>query len=207
MVSTTPVREAFASLAREGLVRQGAHRGVVVSAPSADELRETFEIRAILEAFATHLAARKLTAEDLATLMEMVGEMRDATSARYVDLNRLFHRHIYAAAERPRLLEIIEQLRKIAGNDLNITVRRYGHTYRNRVQAEHQAIVDALADKDGELASRLVGNHIRQLTTLIEPTGQPSAPGWDNPPPTGEANAEVPDPHPGWPDGEGEHPE
>jgi DNA-binding GntR family transcriptional regulator len=207
MVSTTPVREAFASLAREGLVRQGAHRGVVVSAPSADELRETFEIRAVLEAFATHLAVRKLTAEDLATLEEMVGEMRDATSGRYVDLNRLFHRRIYAAAERPRLLEIIEQLREIAGNDLNVTVRRYGHVYRNRVQAEHQAIVDALAHKDGELASRLVGNHIRQLTTLIEPTGQPRAARWDDPQPTRAANAVAPGPQPGRPDGQREQPE
>jgi DNA-binding GntR family transcriptional regulator len=181
MVSTTPVREAFASLAREGLVRQDAHRGVVVSAPSVDELRETFEIRGILEAFATHLAAQRLSAEDLAALQEIVAEMRDASSGRYVDLNRQFHRRIYAAAGRPRLLEIIEQLREIAGNDLNVTVRRYGEVYRHRVQSEHEAIVDALAKKDSELASRLVSDHVRQLTTLIEPAGQPQSAGSDHP--------------------------
>jgi DNA-binding GntR family transcriptional regulator len=173
MVSTTPVREAFASLAREGLVRQDAHRGVVVSAPSAHELRETFEIRGVLESFATRLAAERLTAEDLAGLEELVLEMRDATSGRYIELNRLFHRRIYDAAGRPRLVEIIEQLREIAGNDLNITVRRYGEVYRHRVQSEHAAIVDALANEDGELASRLVSDHVRQLTTLIVPSAPP----------------------------------
>jgi DNA-binding GntR family transcriptional regulator len=39
-VSTTPVREAFLSLSREGLVRQDAHRGFTVLLPSRDDLRE-----------------------------------------------------------------------------------------------------------------------------------------------------------------------
>src|ERR1044072_3141722 len=47
-VSTTPVREAFTSLAREGLVQQDAHRGVFVFAPSGDEGRERYEIRIAL---------------------------------------------------------------------------------------------------------------------------------------------------------------
>src|SRR5213593_1234309 len=46
-VSTTPVREAFTALAGEGLVRQDAHRGVVVFSPSVDEVSETYEIRIV----------------------------------------------------------------------------------------------------------------------------------------------------------------
>src|SRR6266576_3119339 len=113
MVSTTPVREAFASLARDGLVRQDAHRSAVVSSPSVDELREMYEIRGVLEALAARLATSNLTADDLESLEEIAYGMRGAAPEGYVELNRSFHRRIYAAAGRPRLLEIIEQLREL----------------------------------------------------------------------------------------------
>src|ERR1700758_5490422 len=54
-VSTTPVREAFTSLAREGFVRQDAHRGVEVFHPTEADIRENYEIRLALEPLATEL--------------------------------------------------------------------------------------------------------------------------------------------------------
>src|ERR1700747_1182118 len=63
-VSTTPVREAFVALAREGLVTQDAHRGVVVFRPSLQELDEIYEIRIALEPLATEIAAKQLSEDD-----------------------------------------------------------------------------------------------------------------------------------------------
>jgi DNA-binding GntR family transcriptional regulator len=170
MVSTTPVREAFASLARDGLVRQDAHRGAVVSSPSVDELREMYEIRGVLEALAARLASSKLTADDLRSLEEIASGMRGAAPEEYVKLNRSFHRRIYAAAGRPRLLEIIEQLRELSANHLAVVIERLGPAYRARVQAEHEAIIKALALKNAELASRLIGHHVRWAPNKVEPT-------------------------------------
>ena len=159
--STTPVREAFMMLAREGVVRQDAHRGVVVFEPSLDELNETYEIREALEALATELAARKLTDDDLGALETIVTQMRPAKPARYVELNRDFHRRIYAAAARPRLLEMIEQLRDIASSYIGLTVTDYDPDYRDAVQAEHEAILEALRKRDAKRAGRLVRDHLR----------------------------------------------
>jgi DNA-binding GntR family transcriptional regulator len=80
-VSTTPVREAFVALAREGLVRQDTHRGVVVFVPSVEELEEIYEIRGVLEPLATRLAAGKLREAELAALDRIVAEMRTARAA------------------------------------------------------------------------------------------------------------------------------
>jgi DNA-binding GntR family transcriptional regulator len=160
-VSTTPVREAFTALAHEGLVRQDAHRGVVVFAPSLVELRETFEIRQALEPLATTLAAEVLTDEDLAALQRIVDEMRTANPSRYYELNRLLHRKIYAAANRDRLIMLIEQMREVAASYLAVTVRHYDPAYRERVQAEHEAILATLAERDGERAARLMHVHLR----------------------------------------------
>src|SRR5882724_3312464 len=76
-VSTTPVREAFVALAREGLVRRDAHRGVVVFSPSLSELAEIYEMRAALESLATELAATTLSARELAAIARVVERMRD----------------------------------------------------------------------------------------------------------------------------------
>lgn len=160
-VSTTPVREAFTVLAQEGLVRQDAHRGVVVFAPSLAELSETFEIRQALEPLATTLAAEALTDDDLAALQRIVYEMRTAKPGRYYELSRMFHRRIYAAANRDRLISLIEQMREVAARYLAMTARQYDPAYRERMQAEHEAILGALAERDGERAERLVQDHLR----------------------------------------------
>jgi DNA-binding GntR family transcriptional regulator len=160
-MSTTPVREAFTILAREGVVRQDAHRGVVVFEPSLDDLTETYEIREALEGLAAGLAAKRLTDEDLDALGAIVEAMRSAEPSRYVELNRDFHRGIYAVADRPRLFEMIEQLRDIASSYIDITVRQYDPAYRDAVQREHEAIYAALGQRDRRRATQLVREHIR----------------------------------------------
>jgi DNA-binding GntR family transcriptional regulator len=159
-MSTTPVREAFTMLAREGMVRQDAHRGVVVFEPSAEELRETYEIRIALERLATDLATGSLDDEQLDELGEIVEQMRaERDPQRYLELNRAFHRRIYSAANRPRLFEMIEQLRNISASYAALVATEPDRRYRDQVQAEHEAIYQAL--RAGKGAGRLVAAHLR----------------------------------------------
>jgi DNA-binding GntR family transcriptional regulator len=143
-VSTTPVREAFVALAREGLVRQDAHRGVVVFVPSVEELEEIYEIRGALEPLATRLAAGRLREAELDTLDRIVAQMRTADPRRYVELNRELHGLIYEAAGRPRLSEMIDGLREAAASYISMNVTQYDEHYRRQVQEEHERIVAAL---------------------------------------------------------------
>src|SRR5205823_3309951 len=76
-VSTTPVREAFTSLAREGFVRQDAHRGVEVFRPTEDDIRENYEIRLVLEPLAAEHAALSITEEALGELGRILDEMEE----------------------------------------------------------------------------------------------------------------------------------
>jgi DNA-binding GntR family transcriptional regulator len=171
--STTPVREAFAMLAREGLVRQDAHRGVVVFAPTVEELAEIYEIRKVLEPLATEIAAPQLTAADFAVLDGMLAEMRAAESPRrYTELNLDFHRVIYAAANRPRMARIIDQLREAAASYLALTVIRYDAAYAEHVHSEHEEIVALLKGGTPKQAARAIRAHLehneRQIAHLLE---------------------------------------
>src|ERR1700754_4571906 len=71
-VSTTPVREALAMLQREGLVRLSEQRGAVLFLPSADDLREHYEIRAALESLAAAKTAECFEKPWAAPLQQLI---------------------------------------------------------------------------------------------------------------------------------------
>lgn len=170
-VSTTPVREAFLSLAREGLVEHGVHRGVVVFAPRLQDLRENYEIRGALEPLAAELAAKQLTPEQLDALDDLVAEMRaESDLMRYQQLNRRFHSSIYEAAQRPRLLQIIEMLRDASEAYLRVNASREtpDSGYIQQVHAEHEAIAEALRQSQARRIRKLTADHLKHNLMQLE---------------------------------------
>lgn len=164
-VSTTPVREAFAALAREGLVRQDPHRGTVVFLPSLDELNENYEIRLALEPLATKFAAERLSEEELDELDAMVEEMQGADAAQQLALNRALHERIYAASGRPRLATLIANLRDSGAAYLNLV--RVDAVYTAQSHDEHEAIVAALRKRNGKKAAALMATHLKASADVI----------------------------------------
>jgi len=171
-VSSTPVREAFLALEREGLVRRHPHRGVIVFMPSVEELAQLYEIRAVLEPLATEIAAKRPSEDDLVALERIVAEMRTARPKRFVELNDELHTRIYAAADRPRLREIIDGLREPAANYISMNVDLYDREYRAEVQAEHEAVLEALQSRSAKRAARAMREHLehsgKHIVSLIE---------------------------------------
>ena len=67
-MSRIPIREALVQLESEGFVRILPHRGAQVSELSPAEIRELFELRALLEPRLLRLSGPRLTAEDYRAL-------------------------------------------------------------------------------------------------------------------------------------------
>jgi DNA-binding GntR family transcriptional regulator len=57
-VSRTPIREALRLLEAKGVISQAHRHSAIIRAPSAREVRETYQVRAELEGLATQLAAQ-----------------------------------------------------------------------------------------------------------------------------------------------------
>jgi DNA-binding GntR family transcriptional regulator len=169
-VSTTPVRESFVKLEREGLLVSTAHRGVVVFEPTIQDLNELYEIRIPLEALATELAVPNLTDDDLGILREALTGMKEAGETEDAELggrmNELFHMTIYAAAKRPRLLRLIEGFRASSQAYLAIFVvsadNRVVHT-----EEEHQAIYDACAKGSPKAAVKAMEAHLHRTVEVV----------------------------------------
>lgn len=166
-VSTTPVREAFVTLAREGLVKQDAHRGAIVFAPSVEELAEIYELRGILESAATRIAAKSMDAETLDALDDLVAQMRRGSVDDYPKLNNELHSLIYLGADRPRLFGIIENLRQSAGSYLLIAMGKYDDDYLEEVHREHEEIIAALRNGKGRQAASKIELHLRNSSRQV----------------------------------------
>lgn len=171
-VSTTPVREALGSLSRQGLVRHDAQRGAVVFMPTVKDVQENYEMRIELEPLATELAATSIGEEQLRHLDQVVVDMRGAgTASEYQRLNRAFHRTIYAAAGRPRLLEIIESLRDAF--EAYIQLEAAGQPdaeYLATAHEQHEAIAAALKARDTKGARKLMKRHLADNAAHYERT-------------------------------------
>jgi DNA-binding GntR family transcriptional regulator len=166
-VSTTPVREALATLQREGLVRLHPQRGAVVFLPDVDDLREHYEIRAALEALAVAKVAERWQPEWAEPLRACLDEMRSGPpAARYIALNQRFHTALYVHSGRPRLVEMIAALRDASS--------AYLHIYRaaddfpvERLDAEHREILAACAARDPERAARATRAHLHHTVEHV----------------------------------------
>ena len=161
-VSTTPVREAFTSLAREGLVRQDAHRGVEVFRPSVPDIRENYEIRLALEPLAAELAAARIDDATLDELDRILDEMEKPIQFRLgTELNREFHFAIYQSANRPLLLEMIERLRHAADAYVLLLGAHATPSYPDAVRREHREIAAALRRRSPAQTRKAMTTHLR----------------------------------------------
>jgi len=113
-VSALPVREAIRRLEAEGLIVYRANAGAHV-APAEPELFEAnMTVLALLEGYATALAAPLLTVDDLAALEQrtddMVAAMERMDSLAFGRHNRAFHQIIYDRCPNPTLVAMLRDV-------------------------------------------------------------------------------------------------
>lgn len=165
-VSRIPVREALRRLESEGWIELQRHRGARVTPLSAEEVREIYEIRASLEVTALQLAAPNHTPRTLkqaATVLRLSHNAKDVSL--YAQYNREFHLALYAPAQRPRLLAIVDSLHNQGERYLRLKLGMPSHKQQSDV--EHQQIFDALSRGDIDQAVQILQPHLLQTGELL----------------------------------------
>lgn len=108
-VSRTPVREAFAKLELEGLVRSVPQRGTFVATLGRDDLHCLTDVRQSLETLALHGVAANGggdLGEVLARVVDRMDAAREAGDDRtYLALDGAYHEALIAAAGNPYLVD------------------------------------------------------------------------------------------------------
>lgn len=158
-VSKIPVREALKHLEAKGLVAFMRNRGAVVASLSCDEILEYVDIRAMLEARAAYLSARRISDESLEQARQCLLQFgAESQSGRLGELNWQFHSTLYSASGRPILLAEIRALYN--------KVERYVRallavtTEMPKTQHEHAEILGAFMQRDADAAAELTRAHV-----------------------------------------------
>ena len=102
-VSRGPIRAALGKLEEEGLVNHVPHRGTIVSILEPDSVRDLYNLRAVLEEYATGLAVKNATKKDLDHLQSLLEQIQQAALEK--DANKIvwsdfaIHQYIIDLAE------------------------------------------------------------------------------------------------------------
>lgn len=156
-VSHIPVREALRALEGEGLVEIRPRRGAIVAPLSADEFEEICEMRVALETAALRLAIPLLKKSDLALAAALLDRI-DRDPKRWGSLNSDFHCALYAAAQRPRMLDAIRTLHRNAERYLHLELRITSNHVQS--QREHRRLLRAIGKGDITGSCELLTAHI-----------------------------------------------
>lgn len=170
--SRTPVREALRQLEMEGLVEVLPHRGARVTAWTAADLEEIYDLRTMLEAFAADRAAGRIEPKDVDRMAELCDLMEQAAAPgaaqdldRVAGLNAEFHGVVRAAAASTRLvimLNAVVQLPLVVR-----TFHRYSPADLARSCAHHRELVAALRAGDGLWARSVMRSHVSAAKAVL----------------------------------------
>ena len=165
-VSRLPVRDALVRLEAQGLVEVFPNRGAFVIALSADEVREVFDMRILLEGDLIERAVPRMTPDDWRTIdAARADAAHHANGPQWTESDWRFHRALYEPAARPRQLATIETLRGTVARywaaDTALPIRK------TELLADHDAIVEACRARASVAARRRLEEHLRRASELV----------------------------------------
>ena len=164
-ISRTPIREALARLAHDGLVDIQPRKGVFIQRKSMAEILEMIVTWAALESMAARLATEHASAKQLRNLRKFA--MKHSVHAARAEFEE------YSEAN----IEFHQCILELSGCALLKTTAdglfQHMHAVRRRAMGEadratksvvdHMEIIEALEARDADLASRLVREHTMKL--------------------------------------------
>ncbi|MBP3458799.1 MAG: GntR family transcriptional regulator [Lachnospiraceae bacterium] len=170
-VSRTPIREAIRKLELEGLVVMIPRKGAQVAKITEKNLKDVLEVRRALDMLAVKLACQRMNEEDKKELKkacdEFAGVIKKSNTKDITEADVHFHDIILKSTNNDRLIQLV--------NNLAEQMYRYrleyikDSAYHNRLVQEHEAIYNAIINKEEEKAAQAVVVHIdNQEKTIIE---------------------------------------
>jgi DNA-binding GntR family transcriptional regulator len=178
-VSQGPVREALRELEALGLVTSEHYRGTRVRGVDVEEMREAYDLRALIEARAAEVVAADPgdVCDFLAAQLE---EMRLAMEARdderLADAALRFHRRLVEASGNRTFLSTWDSFHWDVR--ARVTLRRIASVHRDIGVAyePHVAIIDRLRAGDGVGAAAAVRRNFELFIGLLQPSSAAAEP-------------------------------
>lgn len=172
-VSRTPVREALRQLELEGLVEIIPNKGAYATGITNKDIRDIYAMRSLLEGLCTRCAVENITEKEIEELEEVQClfefHLKHNNLQNVVELDSKFHDILYRASNSKMLTHTmtdfhhyVERVRKVTLSSVERAEKCY---------EEHNAILAACKNKDGDLAEKLANEHVASTIKNISDKG------------------------------------
>lgn len=168
-VSRSPIREALAVLAQEGLVEQHHRKGISVRLMGEPETREVLQLRRSIEQMVVQRLATSDAPDRLDGVEEVLKEMDHAAetrdTARFLDADTDFHCGLARRAGYSAAADMLRTLRdkvRIVGLD---SLQRY--TDFPKANKAHRALIQAIRINDADGAVAILNDHLDSTHRLL----------------------------------------
>ena len=167
-VSRTPVREALRQLELEGLVTIIPNKGAYVTGITPKDVHDIYKIRSMLEGLCARWATRNITDDQIEELEEIIllseFHLRKASHGKAEQVSELdgkFHKVLYEASNSRILEHVLSDFHKYVKVARTMSVGAKDRAEKSI--AEHRGILDAIKNKDADLAEQLANEHIMKV--------------------------------------------
>ncbi|MEX3019649.1 GntR family transcriptional regulator [Kluyvera sp. STS39-E] len=169
-ISITPVREALLRLVSSGALRAAPAQAFMVTVLTKSGYREISQIRKNLEGMATATASGKITADKIGELNDLSSLFHEAKTAgditKMLQANYQFRFKIYAYAEMPTLMTMIEQLWVRAGPSFHYL---YNHSIEPFQHINlYQPLLTALEKKEPSASHMAICQVIDESASFLQ---------------------------------------
>lgn len=161
-VSRTPVREAFRQLELEGLIQIIPNKGAYVIGITEKDVKDIYMIRSLLEGLCARWATEHITKEKMEEMEENVYlaefHAKKGHMEQLAELDNRFHDILYESCNS-KILE--HQLKDFHQYVLRVRKKTLSNVSRgNKSNEEHRLIMEAIRDKNADLAEQLAHQHM-----------------------------------------------
>jgi DNA-binding GntR family transcriptional regulator len=164
------IRRALLLLSSREVVELHANRGAYVALPTPRQARDVFEARLALEPAISHLAVERATEADIANLSKHLAMEHDAhhQNRRHeaIRLSGQFHILLAQIAGNAVMLRMMKEL--VTRTSLIIGIFGAAGVVNSCRSNDHERIVDAFRQRDGQLAGALMTEHLREIESTLD---------------------------------------
>jgi len=169
-MSRTPVREALLTLESEKLIEKRDRLGFIVRRPTADEIKDYFNVRILLEKFAAPLIIANLTVKEFRALQNNISQaqayLTKGDAKNFILSNSRFHEMLADASKSDIYCRLMSSL-----NDISILLRAMSLRNADSMQSSlegHKEILAVIQSGDAEALSRSFYKHIHEIQEEID---------------------------------------
>jgi DNA-binding GntR family transcriptional regulator len=170
-VSATPVREALMVLVSEGFLVAEKHRGFIVASLDKQDIKDVFDVHAMIGGELAARAARQISPECLARLEQLQADIESAFERGDLGAadaaNQEFHETVVNQADSAKLAWLFNIGVRFVPTSVFYSEDRILPSKEHHSVVDHKAILAAMRQGDPEKAREAMSTHIAHSSELL----------------------------------------